>query len=227
MSAASRPIPVPEYSPLQKGGQRGAWSPNGDLPEGLRFRVTTRRQGNAPIRPGRGIASVRQVHGARIVPFRLASPRTEADGILLEKSGQAAMVRVADCAPVLLVARAPRRACLLHVGWRGLASGILEAGVRRLRAADAGDISAFIGPHIRVCCYSIGSAAAAALRRRPGPFSLEAEIRRRLRKAGVSGGAIYGGAPCTGCATRAGRPLFYSWRVRREKGRMAAVAALS
>jgi copper oxidase (laccase) domain-containing protein len=44
-----------------------------------------------------------------------------------------------------------------HAGWRGLAGGVLEEGVRALRElGGAGAIAAVIGPGAGPCCYEVG-----------------------------------------------------------------------
>ena len=67
--------------------------------------------------------------------------------------GVAAIVLVADCLPVALAG--PGAAGVVHAGWRGLAGGVLEAGVARRRRL-AGRVAAAIGPGIGPCCYEVG-----------------------------------------------------------------------
>ena len=60
-----------------------------------------------------------------------SQPAFEADGHAIAAQDLAAMVLTADCIPVALGARGAVAA--LHAGWRGLAAGVLEEGVRALR----------------------------------------------------------------------------------------------
>jgi hypothetical protein len=62
-------------------------------------------------------------------PPRRPPRRPPTAGVLLT-------VSVADCVPVWLVEPESRAVALLHAGWRGVAAGILEAGLCR-RAADS------------------------------------------------------------------------------------------
>ncbi len=110
------------------------------------------------------VAQSPQVHGAavRVVGDlrELAAPAPEADGQATALADVACTVRVADCLPVVLVA--PEAVAAVHAGWRGLAAGVLEEGVRTLRALGASDIRAAIGPGARVCCYETGEEVHAA-----------------------------------------------------------------
>ena len=57
--------------------------------------------------------------------------RSTPDGHATALRGVGAMVLVADCLPVALGAGGA--VAVLHAGWRGLAAGVLEEGVRALR----------------------------------------------------------------------------------------------
>ena len=42
---------------------------------------------------------------------------------------------------------------VLHAGWRGLAEGVVDAGVRAL---GSGPTAAIVGPAVGPCCYEVG-----------------------------------------------------------------------
>jgi polyphenol oxidase len=67
-------------------------------------------------------------------------------------------VLTADCAPVLLADPAARVVGAVHAGWRGLAAGVVEAGVAALAGlgADPGACVGLVGPAIGGCCYEVG-----------------------------------------------------------------------
>ena len=108
--------------------------------------------------PAGQVAQSPQVHGAAVrvvgAPRDLAAPAPEADAQVTALADIACTVRVADCLPVVLVA--PEAVAAVHAGWRGLAAGVLQAGVRALRALGAREIRAAVGPGARVCCYETG-----------------------------------------------------------------------
>jgi copper oxidase (laccase) domain-containing protein len=132
------------------------------------------------------------------------------------------MVLVADCLPVVLGSE--EAVAALHVGWRGLAAGVLEEGVRALRDLGGGEISAVIGPGAGVCCYEVGEEVHEALggaHREGARIDLKAIAGDRLRRMGVV--EVSDLKLCTICDRR-----FFSHRREGESaGRQAGVAWLS
>jgi copper oxidase (laccase) domain-containing protein len=115
---------------------------------------------------------------------------------------------------------------MLHGGWRGLAGGVLEAGVAALRDLGAdGPIEAAIGPGVGGCCYEVGDEVRAAFAGY-GPdvvdgrrLDLKRAARRALNEVGVAAVADVG--LCTICADAT---LFFSHRRDRGvTGRQAGV----
>ena len=64
-------------------------------------------------------------------------------------------VRVADCAPVALVA--DDAVGVVHAGWRGLAAGVVGNAVAALRRLTDRPIRAVVGPCIGPECYAFGA----------------------------------------------------------------------
>ncbi len=151
----------------------------------------------------------RQVHGARVE--RRAVP----DGALNEADGQATaerelapLVLTADCLPVALIGE--RAVAMLHAGWRGLADGVLEEGVRAVcELGGDGPLQAAIGPGAGGCCYEVGPEVHAAFGQRAerGRIDLKAIARQRLTAAGVA--QVHDVALCTMCSDP---ELFFSHR---------------
>ncbi|MBD0318032.1 MAG: laccase domain-containing protein, partial [Thermoleophilia bacterium] len=78
----------------------------------------------------------RQVHGAHVAeasPLGILAGGVsygECDGLWTDRRGQPMLLLTADCFPVALATAEPSpRLAVLHVGWRGLLAGIVEAGV--------------------------------------------------------------------------------------------------
>jgi purine-nucleoside/S-methyl-5'-thioadenosine phosphorylase / adenosine deaminase len=91
-------------------------------------------------------------------------PSVRADGHVTSVAGVGAMALAADCLPVALGCEGA--VAMIHAGWRGLAAGVLEEGVRALRELDpvvgTGEITAVIGPGAGPCCYEVGPEVHAA-----------------------------------------------------------------
>lgn len=175
-----------------------------------------------------GLLRPRQVHGARIAAAEAcAGPnRPEADGVVSAAPGARVAVVTADCVPILLSAAQGRAVAAVHAGWRGLAAGVVEAGVAALAKLAPGPAAcaAALGPHIGACCYEVDEAVLGALRprfgraldaaltpTRPGHARLDlgALARAALRAAGLPAAAI-GSLPhaCTRCDAE----RFHSYR---------------
>jgi polyphenol oxidase len=113
-----------------------------------------------------------QVHGTTVMRSRTdadvlardstgAQPSVEADGQATSVAGIGALVLTADCLPVALGSSSA--VAMVHAGWRGLAAGVLEEGVRAVRElGGAGAIVAIIGPGAGPCCYEVGEEVHAA-----------------------------------------------------------------
>ncbi|MGH2903928.1 MAG: polyphenol oxidase family protein [Solirubrobacteraceae bacterium] len=177
-----------------------------------------------------------QVHGTRVVRVRGdgnlpqidaevgGQPPGQADGQATDLHNLGALVLTADCLPVALGSE--RSVAMVHAGWRGLAAGILEEGLRALRELGGeGDLVAVIGPGAGPCCYEVGPEVQAAFggihRDRRGHIDLKAIARERLLAAGVS--EVRDVAACTICDER----FFSHRREGARAGRQGGVAWLS
>jgi YfiH family protein len=139
-------------------------------------------------------------------------------------------VLTADCLPLLFTDRDGREVSAVHAGWRGLASGIIEQAVAKMRA-PAESLLVWMGPAIGPGAFEVGGevrevflqqAAEDQVAFRAGrPGHWWADIyqlaRQRLVRSGV--GFISGGDYCTVTA----RERFFSYRRDGETGRMASL----
>jgi YfiH family protein len=183
----------------------------------------------------RWLCASRQVHGSSVLRIDTAERRggealpLDADGHATAAGGIGMMVLAADCLPVALAGG--RGVAMLHAGWRGLAAGVLEQGVRALRDVGGGQaVVAAIGPGAGACCYEVGPEVHEALgtrmggarrERGRGKIDLRAIARERLLAAGVAD--VLDADACTICDER-----FFSHRRQGEQaGRQAGIAWLS
>ncbi len=140
-----------------------------------------------------GVRRPRQVHGSGVVragAWAAAEP-PEADAILgVSGEGPVAVV-TADCVPVLLASEDGLAVAAVHAGWRGLAAGVLEAGVAAMESLAPGRaIFAVVGPHIGPCCYEVDSPVLDALRERHGSQLADAIAETRGTHADLDLGAL-------------------------------------
>lgn len=176
-----------------------------------------------------------QAHGTAIASADVSHSRApEADVAVSRHPGHVCAVLSADCLPVLFADRRGTVVAAAHAGWRGLASGVLEAAVASMQTEPA-DVLAWLGPAIGPSAFEVGpdvhaafcdrDAAASAyfVAAREGKWlaDLYALARRALGRAGIDAAAIHGGGRCTYTE----RESFYSYR-RGGPDRAARMATL-
>lgn len=173
---------------------------------------------------GGGLALGRQVHEAHVHRADAPGHGGDADGQLTTRPGVACTVLTADCLPVAVIA--PGGVAMLHAGWRGLATGVLEEGVTALKGD--GRIVAAIGPGAGPCCYEVGDEVRATFAdeddevRDGHNLDLPLIAERRLRRAGVT--EVHHSRVCTMCDP--GDRFFSHRRDGGVTGRQAGVAWL-
>jgi YfiH family protein len=154
----------------------------------------------------------------------------EADASIARLPETVCVIMIADCMPVLLTDRGGNVVAAAHAGWRGLASGVLEATVLAMRVAPA-EVLAYLGPGIGPAAFEVGADVHAACvgRHRDAETAfvphhmgkwlanLHVLARQALARVGVS--QIHGDVQCT----YSNPERFYSYRRARITGRMAAL----
>ncbi len=103
-----------------------------------------------------------QVHGARVIDAAANTSTAGADASFTDRPGVVCAVLTADCLPLFLCDRAGRRVALAHVGWRGLAAGVVDATVAAIEA-EPGQILAWLGPAIGPRAFEVGDEVRTAL----------------------------------------------------------------
>jgi len=177
---------------------------------------------------------LRQVHGTTVVDTSVCEPETEGDGSVSRSPNRACVVLTADCLPVLLCDRDGTVVCALHAGWRGLANGVVEAGVRAMNL-PADQLMAWLGPAIGPEAFEVGAevrtrfvdelptadSAFRPIAQNKYLANLYGLARQHLERLGIR--AVYGGNFCT--VREAER--FFSYRRDGITGRMASLIWIS
>ena len=173
-------------------------------------------------------AWLRQIHGSRVAIDPAVG--MEADASLTGERHVVCAVMVADCLPVLFCRDDGSQVAAAHAGWRGLASGVLEATLDAFSDSPQ-SLMVWLGPAISQSAFEVGDevreafikydgfAADHFIRNDRGRWlaDLHGLARQRLAAAGVE--RIFGGEYCTyGDGER-----FFSHRRDGTCGRMAAL----
>lgn len=222
--------------------------PEWDAPQNIHALSTTRNVGTASDEAAsndalssalaRWVPSaplwLRQVHGAAVHdadedPAAASLPR--ADAIVARAAHAVCAIQTADCLPILLTDDIGSVVGAAHAGWRGLAAGVIEATLARLRVRPE-DVRAWIGPGIGPRAYEVGrdvldahcaadpGAAACFVPVAAGKWlaDLPRLARRRLERAGVASIAA------SGRCTFSESAVFHSYRRDgAHAGRMATL----
>jgi len=173
-----------------------------------------------------------QVHGNGVIRIGhpvSPDPVPTADAAFTGERGVVCAVLTADCLPVLLCSRDGTNIAAVHAGWRGLASGVIEATVNRMERKPG---LAWLGPALGQQAFEVGNEVRDVFLQRdachadcfmPGLSEgkwlgdLYGLARRILQGLGIT--AVYGGEYCT--ASEPDR--FFSWRRDHITGRMATL----
>lgn len=104
-------------------------------------------------------AFIWQVHGVAVVDAANVQGERgpDADASFTTTVGTVCTVMTADCLPVLFADLAGKVVGAAHAGWRGLAAGVLGETVAAMRAAGAGEITAWLGPAIGPSQFEVGA----------------------------------------------------------------------
>ncbi len=171
-----------------------------------------------------------QCHSIQILDLDRDKPGSHADGSTTVQNDVACVVMTADCLPVLLTDKAGRRVAALHAGWRGLADGILEAGVKLFSPGH--EIIAWLGPAIGPQSFEVGGDVVEQLTldgikqtewcqkagsRGKWLVDIYRQASLRLQRAGVVD--VTGGGYCTFTDDQ----QFFSYRRQGDCGRMASL----
>ena len=99
-----------------------------------------------------------QVHGNKLEKIFSHSslPIDETDSLFSSTSNLALGVLTADCLPIALSKKDGSEFAMLHAGWKGLLSGVIESTLTSF-TKDCSDVSAWIGPSISQKNYEVGN----------------------------------------------------------------------
>ncbi|MGA8260286.1 MAG: peptidoglycan editing factor PgeF [Arenicellales bacterium] len=172
---------------------------------------------------------LKQMHGTHCIDIGRAGLAEEADGGYTSSPGRVCAVLTADCLPLFVSDDEGSLVGLFHVGWKGLAAGIVEqalsifAGRSRIRCwlGPAIGPDAFeIGPEVRDALQAPGNEGCFRASVNGGHWmaNLYALVADRLHRGGIDDV----GWDETACTYRDAE-RFFSYRRSRQCGRMASL----
>jgi YfiH family protein len=172
-----------------------------------------------------------QTHSSRVIDAVDQTGDRLADGSVSRTAGIVCAVMTADCLPLFLSDVNADCVAVLHVGWRGLARGIIESGIKKM-GLSPDQVLAWSGPAIGPDSFEIGQEVRDQLggasnyycaSDREGYYlaDLYGLVDERLRDAGI---AFHGWYPC--CTLRE-KDRFFSYRRDGITGRMASLIWLA
>jgi YfiH family protein len=163
------------------------------------------------------LVAAEQVHGARVVEVGGGQTKKTvkaADGLLTREARVWLRVDAADCIPLFLFDDRLRVVGLVHVGWRGLAGGVVEETVKKVCAINGLSprrLFFILGPSIGGCCWEAGPEVVEIFREKYGepeglflaPAKNFVDLRLAcvlsLREAGAAASRLWAPPVCTRC----------------------------
>ena len=151
----------------------------------------------------------------------------EGDGVIITKPS-IALIRTADCIPVVLFDRTADIAGVFHSGWRGTELKIASKGAKIMAEMGCRNIEAVIFHGIGPCCFEIGDELRERFEKAEIPMSyvngklhadLKTAIKNELEKSGIS--EIILDSECTFCGEG-----YFSYRRDKTEKRHAAFVAV-
>jgi YfiH family protein len=151
---------------------------------------------------------LKQIHGNISLTATTENAAQEGDALFTDTPNRVCIIRTADCIPIFFTTTDGSHVAAIHAGWRGLASGIIDATLQKIPVPPE-KILAWLGPgisserfEVRKDVYDIftGNDAAAELAfKKISDDQWLADLfllaRQRLHKLGVT--QIFGGDYCT------------------------------
>lgn len=163
------------------------------------------------------IVYLKQIHSDKILIYRAEGKSIkdeEGDAIITNEKNVIIGVFTADCVPIILIDEENNVAAAIHSGWKGTFESITLKTIKRMKkefGTNEKNIKAYIGAHIRKCCYEVSEELKLKFIEKKDNIeteqlfngknlNLEACILDDLKKAGISDSNINSLNLCTYCS---------------------------
>ena len=126
------------------------------------------------------LAIPQQVHSSNVEIVTKPGNYIGVDGLVTNVSNILLCLKVADCVPIYLYSINSKIIGLVHAGWRGIVSGIIQNSIEKmlLMGANLNEIKIYLGPSIGKCCYEVRNDVA-------NYFSVKDKIKKDKWKIGI------------------------------------------
>ena len=160
----------------------------------------------------------------------------KADAIVTTAALTQVAIFVADCVPLAMGSCDPPGIAVVHAGWRGLVSGVVEAAAAQLQEKTGGIDWAIAGPSIGPCCYRVEKDRLDLFEERFGrncvdrnrsSLDMHAAVVRALESRNCRPLGVISLGPCTACSDqlysyrrdgpRTGRQALIAWIVEEKQ----------
>tara|TARA_B100000287_G_scaffold152489_1_gene144140 strand:- start:849 stop:1418 length:570 start_codon:yes stop_codon:yes gene_type:complete len=103
------------------------------------------------------LITINQIHSPEVLIADSPGFYDPADGIINKGGDLVCSIKVADCLPIFFINNISKTIGLVHAGWRGISSGIIEKFVESIEFLNenVADFYVLIGPSIQRCCFDI------------------------------------------------------------------------
>ena len=130
------------------------------------------------------------------------------DGLITSKKYNITLtIKIADCVPIYIYDHKTKYYGLIHSGWRGTKEHIINNAIDlffNIANSKSENITVFIGPHIKNCCYEVDWDVAQYFSfikenkfKNKWLLSLEKEIKHDIIKKGILSSNIHVSNICT------------------------------
>lgn len=110
---------------------------------------------------GKDVIYLKQIHSDKILKYvrnGKSIKDEEGDAIITNEKNVIIGVFTADCVPVILIDEEKEVIAAIHSGWKGTFESITLKTIEKMKLefnTNESNIKAYIGPHIRECCYEV------------------------------------------------------------------------
>ena len=162
------------------------------------------------------VVYLKQIHSDKILVYKgdgESIKDEEGDAIITNEKNVIIGVFTADCVPIILVDEENMAVAAIHSGWKGTFESITFKAIEKMKkefGTSEKNIKAYIGAHIRKCCYEVSEELKLNFTEKKKSIdeeelfngrklNLEACIIDDLHKAGIFDRNIYSLNLCTHC----------------------------